>query len=86
VHSDGATIQYQNDDGIWLDTADNRPLWRDDTEYRAKPLPLMYCRFKKEYEDGIYDSSLCLVGGKTYSKYADLGYTPYGYTTFEEIE
>ena len=51
-----------------------------------EPKAKMYCRLKKEHDEGVYDSPFLLVGGSRYSEYLRLGYIPYSHKTFEEIK
>lgn len=37
--ADGATIQYNAGDGMWVDSTENNPAWRIESEYRIKPEP-----------------------------------------------
>ena len=46
----------------------------------------MYCKLKKEYDAGIHVSPIYRVGSMQYNKYISLGYEPFDYTTYEELQ
>jgi hypothetical protein len=69
----------------WKLSGGNCPLWFMNTEYRIKPEPAMYCKMKKEHEDGVYTTAYLKVGGKMYTTYKELKYVELERKTYEEI-